>query len=77
MYKILHWLFGWDYIGWYNSADNGIARVFNDSTGRTFYFRYRITKLIDEIHKPEQVIWLTCKPEKYLKRNFKDLYDEK
>lgn len=65
MYKILNWLFGWDYIAWENTADSGIARVFNDKTGRTFYFRYRCTQVIDEIRKPTQVVWLTCSPAKY------------
>ena len=67
MYKLLHYLFGWDYISWYNSADSGIARVFNDETGRTFYFRYRLTRVVDEIKTVEQVVWLTCKPLKYFK----------
>lgn len=65
MYKLYHFLFGWDYIFWKNSADAGIARVFKTPDGKINYFRYKITNLIDEIESKEQVTWLTCKPEKY------------
>lgn len=67
IYKLLHKLFGWDYIAWVNTADNGIARVFNTPDGCTVYFRYRVTKVIDVIHRADQVIWLTCEPSKYLR----------
>jgi len=66
MWKIFNALFGWDYVGWANSADDGIARIFNDTTGRTFYFRYKAINVLDEIKNPEQVVWLTCLPSKYL-----------
>lgn len=65
MYRLLHWLFGWDYIQWSNSAHQGVARVYVDGMGRVFYWRYKVTKLVDIIQKPEQVIWLTCEPDKY------------
>jgi len=65
IYKILHLLFGWDYIQWENSADEGIARVFVEGSGRVVYWRYRTTKVMDEIREPEQVKWLTCSPGKY------------
>lgn len=64
-YTILNKLFGWDYVAWKNNADSGIARVRNDGIGRTYYIRYKITKVIDIVSDPEKVIWLTCKPEKY------------
>lgn len=65
MYRLLHRLFGWDYIAWENNADEGIARVHVDGGGRVFYWRYKSTNVADIIKRPEQVLWLTCKPEKY------------
>lgn len=66
MWKILHAFFGWDYIQWSNGVDNGVARVHLDGRGVCWYWRYKITALADRITKPEQVLWLTCAPEKYL-----------
>ena len=63
MYKIKHYLFGWDYVWWRNSADSGIVRVRVLPDGTIGYWRYG--KLFDKITDPNQVIWLTCKPEKY------------
>ena len=68
MWRVLHSLFGWDYVAWRNSADRGIARVHVDGMGRVFYWRYKSTRLADLILEPEQVIWLTCRPEKYIAR---------
>jgi hypothetical protein len=65
IYNILHLLFGWDYIHWSHAADRGIARVRVDGLGRVWYWRYRSIKLADLIAKPEQVLWLTCAPNKY------------
>ena len=65
MWKILNWLFGWDYITWSNSADQGIARIQVDYTGKVFYWRYRIIKVADPITKINDHFWLTCKPSKY------------
>jgi len=65
MYKILHKLFGWDYIQWRNTADRGIARVFIAKDKRVYYWRYKNTKLLDLITNPKHVIWLTCSPTKY------------
>jgi hypothetical protein len=67
MWKLWNKLFGFDYILWRNTADTGIARVYGAADGRCWYVRYAITGVIDEVLKKEQVIWLTCKPEKYLK----------
>lgn len=66
-YKLLNLLFGWDYIQWQNSADEGIARIHIDGNKRIFYWRYKMTNVIDEIKTPSQVFWLTCSPDKYLK----------
>jgi hypothetical protein len=65
MYKLLHVLFGWDYVAWRNSADQGIARVYEGKCGRVYYWRYRSTRLFDIIEKPEHVLWLTCDPSRY------------
>lgn len=67
IYSILHLLFGWDYIQWRNTADRGVARVRVDGMGRVWYWRYRSTKVADFISKPEQVLWLTCSPDKYFR----------
>lgn len=66
MWKIWNRLFGWDYIAWKNSADQGISRVYKNFAGNGYYFRYKSMQLVDTIDYPNQVIWLTCKPEKYL-----------
>lgn len=68
MYKFLNKVFGWDYIYWENSAAQGIARVLKSPNGDIYYYRYKITNLIDIIRNPEQVLWLTCKPDKYFSK---------
>ena len=69
-YKVLNKLFGWNYIYWYNSADQGIARVFVSRDGKVYYWRYKSTKLMDIVTDPKDVVWLTCRPEKYFYRAF-------
>ncbi len=69
MYRILNFLFGWDYIYWTNSADQGISKVFKAKDNKICYYRYRITGLIDQIFEPKQVIWLTCNSDKYFNPN--------
>jgi len=68
MYKILHWLFGWEYTAWSNSADEGVARVHADYAGRIWYWRYKPTCVIDFIESADQVVWLTGKPPESLLR---------
>lgn len=65
MWKLLNFFFGYDYVAWANFADDGIARVHVDGLGRVFYWRYKCTRVTDIIVEPEQVIWLTCSPNKY------------
>ena len=65
MYKLYKYLFGWDYIHWSNSADQGIARVHKTLDGNVWYWRYKITSIVDEIKSPNEVIWLTCSSLKY------------
>lgn len=67
MWKLKHWLFGWDYIVWKNSADSGIARIRISPDGIVWYWRYFNIKLFDKISDSKQVIWLTCNPDKYIK----------
>ena len=66
IYKLLNYLFGWDYIAWSNCADSGIARVHYGYDGTAWYWRYKTTKVIDKIHNPKHVTWLTCYPNKYI-----------
>jgi len=66
MWRLLHTLFGYDYVQWKNFADSGIARVHVGGNGEIFYWRYKSTCVIDRIKNAEQVVWLTCQPSKYL-----------
>ena len=65
MWRIFNYLFGWDYIVWHNSADDGIARIHVDKNGNVFYWRYKLTKVADPIKKASHFLWLTCEPSKY------------
>lgn len=65
IYKLLNKLFGWDYIQWKNSADQGVARVHVDGMRRVWYWRYKGSKVVDIIVDPAKVVWLTCSPNKY------------
>ena len=68
MYKLLHFLFGWDYISWKNSADSGIARIHVNPDGIPYYWRYKNIDVLDPIPNPgTRLIFLTCKEEKYIK----------
>jgi hypothetical protein len=67
MWRILHHLFGWDYVAWQNCVDQGTARVHVDGMGRAYYWRYKAIRVADFITNPERVIWLTCGPEKYIR----------
>lgn len=69
MYKLLNKIFGWDYISWQNTCDDGIARVFKTKCGKVVYLRYKHTKVLDIIKNKDQVLWLKCEPEKYLKES--------
>lgn len=67
-YKLLHKIFGWDYIHWENYADSGIARLCLSADGELYYWRYKTTKVLDKIPKDSaKITWLTSKPEKYIK----------
>ena len=64
-WKLMHKLFGWDYIAWDNRADNGVARIHRGGQGKPWYYRYKLTSLVDQVNHPNEVIWLTCHPSKY------------
>jgi len=64
-YKILNRLFGWDYVYWKNLVDQGVARVIVLPSGELAYWRYKNSEILDVIKSPDQVIWLTCTPDKY------------
>lgn len=66
MYRILNKIFGWDYIHWENTCTNGIARLHKAPDGTVWYYQYKITKLIKTIPGYHEIMWLTCKPDKYL-----------
>lgn len=66
MYKLLNRYFGWDYILWKNTASTGISRVIICPDETLGYWRYRSIKVFDKIEKSSDVIWLTCKPSKYI-----------
>lgn len=68
MYKIFNWLFGWDYIYWKNSCDQGITRVRKMPDGTVWFYRYRNINYIDVINDPDEVLWLTCLPGKYVEK---------
>lgn len=67
MWKLYHKLFGWDYIHWHNTVDQGVRRVYKDGLNRVYYVRYFITGVFDIVKDPKDVIWLTCSPDKYFK----------
>jgi hypothetical protein len=68
MYRLFHFVFGWDYIAWENSCDQGIARVHISGDGKIFFWRYKLTRVADTIPDDRQkIIWLTCSPDKYIK----------
>ena len=66
-YKLFNSLFGWDYIAWANTADQGVSRVRVLPDGTVFYWRYKNTKVSEVIGNPKQVLWLTCDPAKYFR----------
>lgn len=75
MYKLLNFLFGWDYVAWKNSADQGVARIHKNPDGVAWMWRYRITDVLDIITSDNitntkgygiTVTFLTCKSSKYV-----------
>lgn len=68
MYKLLHWLFGWDYI-YYKFYFSGyykffLGRVRVSKTGQVYTKKHgRIYHI--ERDAIEEHLWLTCHPDKY------------
>lgn len=64
MWRIFHFLFGWDYIQWRMGCHHGISRVRVNPEGIQFVWAngtaYELKYLTD-------VFWITCKSEKYIK----------
>lgn len=74
IWRLLNKIFGWDYIAWDNDLSQGIARIHRDKAGRIFYWKYKninCAEYITSIDKTDVKMWLTCPPEKYLKRQSK------
>lgn len=67
MYRLWHYLFGWDYVHWSTPFNNGVARIHTAYEGRIFYWRYKTNDILDVITSPSQVTWLTCPPSNYFK----------
>ena len=67
-YKLFNKLFGWDYIHWTNSADQGISMVRVDGEGKAYYYRYFSINVIDPFPPGiyVNIRWLTCLPNKYI-----------
>lgn len=69
MYKILNKLFGWDYVYWKIAwpCYNGISRIHMDGEGQPYYEDYGTMER--PYGNPKvKIIWLTCKPEKYINK---------
>lgn len=67
LYKILNFIFGYDYIYWKDSASQGIARVRVLEDGTVYYWYSVVLRFFEEIETPDQVKWLTCSSNKYFK----------
>ena len=65
MWKLNHWLFGWDYVYWENSATQGISRVYKAESGQIYFYQFKVINVIKKITHPDDVLWLTCSPSKY------------
>ena len=75
MYKLWHYLFGWDYILWKNSLYSGISRVRILPNGDAYFLTYGRKELLNNITtgkgSGEYVAeWLTCDKSKYIKDSF-------
>ena len=65
MWRLWHKLFGWDYVYWELISMSGISRVRVDPGGAAYF---RILGLIIRVTDPslDDILFLTCSPEKYL-----------
>jgi hypothetical protein len=74
MWRLWNILFGWDYVYWRNSCDHGVARLHTTPNGKVWFYRYKITNVIDSVDEyvinkniyiRSNIIFLTCHPSKY------------
>ena len=65
MWRLWHTLFGWDYVYWELISMSGVSRVRLASNGVAYF---RILGLIIRVTDPslDDILFLTCSPEKYL-----------
>ncbi len=70
IYKFLHFWFGWDYIYWTDTVDQGIARVHVNEDGQPYYWRYKNITVMGRITKERiesgSLVFLTGSYEDYL-----------
>lgn len=46
MWRLWHRLFGWHYVYWWNSADQGVRRVHIAANGELYFYQYYRTSVI-------------------------------
>ena len=69
MWRLFNYLFGWDYIYWNNGISSGIARIHKDFNGGAWYYLYKVITVIGRVRNANDVVWLTCEPDKYINNN--------
>lgn len=69
MIRFKHWLFGWDYVHVEYYSVVFISRVRTLPDRRLYYKRGDHLVIIE---KPTDVVWLTCRPDKYFRNLNKD-----
>ena len=70
-YKILNYLFGWDYILWQDCLYKGVSKIRQLPNGDYYFLKYGsincFTRIPKENKETNKVIaWLTCNKDKYL-----------
>lgn len=69
MWRLWNKLFGWDYV----VSKGKVCRIHNAKNGVSYIVEYTSTQWMEdyvehtELSTINNYIWLTCKPEKYLK----------
>lgn len=71
MYRILNYLFGWDYVTWEDCLYKGVSRVRVLPNGKPYFLKYGSNSNFEYITKENNgstVIhaWMTCDPSKYI-----------
>ncbi len=77
MWKLFHFIFGWDYVYWENPNTYklcGVSRIYKDGFGIPYIiikipdtdYTYKIyLHLTPDVCKYYSIMWLTCTPQKY------------